>query len=79
MKGEGMSDRGRQRGGTQRTRVCECEFRYRWPEFVNCATIRGLMTTVDGAKIYLVMNGIAMLRQADKARVFTTSLTLRGS
>ena len=63
----------------KRTPLCEFEFRYTWTDFVNCPTIRGILTTGDGAKIYLVMNGIAMLRQADKARVFTTSLTLRGS
>ncbi|MDQ6883605.1 MAG: DUF3237 domain-containing protein [Candidatus Dormibacteraeota bacterium] len=47
------------------------------PDNVNCPTIRGILTTDDGGKIYLEMNGIALLRQEDKARVFTTSLSLR--
>lgn len=49
------------------------------PDNVNCPTIRGILTTTDGAKLYLEMNGIALLRSADKARVFTTSLTLRSA
>ena len=47
------------------------------PDNVNCPTIRGILTTGDGAKIYLQMNGVALLRAEDKARVFTTSLELR--
>ena len=47
------------------------------PDNVNCPAIRGILTTTDGAKIYLEMNGVALLRPADKARVFTTSLSLR--
>jgi hypothetical protein len=47
------------------------------PDSVNCPTIKGLLTTGDGARIYLEMNGIALLRPTDKARVFTTSLSLR--
>lgn len=49
----------------------------RRPDNVNMPTLRGLLETGDGAKIYVEMNGIATLRQADKARVFVTSLTFR--
>jgi hypothetical protein len=35
------------------------------------------MTTTDGAKVYVELNGIALLRKEDNARVFTTSLTMR--
>jgi hypothetical protein len=31
----------------------------------------------DGARIYVAFNGIALLRPENKARVFTTSLSLR--
>jgi hypothetical protein len=47
------------------------------PDNVNCPTVRGVLSTGDGAKVYVEMNGIALLRAADKARVFTTSLGLR--
>lgn len=47
------------------------------PDNVNCPAIRGILTTGDGARVYLEMNGIALLRAEDKARVFTTSLGLR--
>lgn len=49
----------------------------RRPDNVNMPTLRGLLETDDGAKIYVEMNGIAMLRQSDNARVFVTSLTFR--
>ncbi len=38
---------------------------------------RGIIVTDDGAKIYFEFNRIALLRPEDKARVFTTSLSLR--
>ena len=44
---------------------------------VNMPTLRGLLTTEDGATIYVEMNGIATLREVDNARVFVTSLTFR--
>lgn len=44
---------------------------------VNMPTLRGLLTTEDGAQIYVEMNGIATLRTSDEARVFTTSVTFR--
>jgi hypothetical protein len=46
---------------------------------INCPTIKGVLTTADGATVYLEMNGLSLLRAADQARVFTTSLTLRTS
>ncbi len=44
---------------------------------VNCPTLRGLLTTDDGAKAYVELNGLANLRAADNARVFVTSFTCR--
>ena len=49
----------------------------RRPDNVNCPAFRGIIATDDGAKIYFEFNGIALLRPEDKARVFTTSLSLR--
>jgi hypothetical protein len=49
----------------------------RRPDNVNCPAFRGIIVTDDGAKIYFEFNGIAVLRPEDKARVFTTSLSLR--
>ena len=47
------------------------------PDNVNCPTLRGVLQTEDGAKIYVELNGIALLRAEDNARIFTTSLSLR--
>lgn len=44
---------------------------------VNLPTLRGLLHTDDGATIYVEMDGVAMLRQADQARVFVTSVRFR--
>jgi hypothetical protein len=44
---------------------------------VNLPTLRGLLTTDDGATVYVELNGIATLRAVDQARVFVTSLTFR--
>jgi hypothetical protein len=49
----------------------------RRPDNVNMPTLRGLLTTDDGATVYVEMTGIATLRAADQARVFVTSLTFR--
>ena len=49
----------------------------RRPDNVNMPTLRGVLATDDGARIYVEMNGIATLRQSDKARVFVTTLTFR--
>lgn len=47
------------------------------PDNVNCPTVRGIIVTDEGAKIYFEFNGISLLRQEDNARVFTTALSLR--
>ncbi|GAC1319872.1 MAG: hypothetical protein NVSMB22_03610 [Chloroflexota bacterium] len=44
---------------------------------VNLPTLRGILTTDDGARIFVEMNGIATLRPADQARVFVTSVVFR--
>ena len=47
------------------------------PDNVNLPRLRGLITTDDKARIYVEMDGIALLRPEDQARVFTTSVTMR--
>jgi hypothetical protein len=49
------------------------------PDNVNLPTLRGLLDTNDGAKIYVELTGVANLRSADQARVFVTSFTFRTS
>lgn len=44
---------------------------------VNLPTLRGLMTTDDGASVWVQMDGIATLRQSDQARVFVTTFRFR--
>ena len=44
---------------------------------VNIPTLRGVLDTAEGAKIYVEMNGVAGLRPTDQARVFVTSCTFR--
>jgi hypothetical protein len=44
---------------------------------VNLPTLRGLLTTDDGATIYVTMDGVATLRESDNARVFVTSVQFR--
>ncbi len=51
----------------------------RRPDNVNMPTLRGVLDTDDGGKIFVEINGIANLREADNARVFATSLTFRTS
>jgi hypothetical protein len=47
------------------------------PDGVNTPTLRGTLTTDDGAVVWLEMDGIAVLREADDARVFLTSARFR--
>jgi hypothetical protein len=47
------------------------------PDNVNCPTVRGIIVTEEGAKIYFEFDGISLLRTEDNARVFTTALSLR--
>lgn len=49
----------------------------RRPDNVNLPTLRGLLTTHDGATVWLELDGIATLRSSDNARVFVTSCRFR--
>jgi hypothetical protein len=44
---------------------------------VNLPTLRGVLTTDDGATAWIELDGIATLREADRARVFVTSWRFR--
>jgi hypothetical protein len=44
---------------------------------VNVPTLRGVLTTDDGALVWVEMDGIATLRPSDNARVFVTTLRFR--
>ena len=44
---------------------------------VNLPTLRGVLTTDDGAQVWVEMDGIATLRVEDGARVFVTSCRFR--
>ena len=44
---------------------------------VNLPTLRGVLTTDDGVLVWVQLDGIATLRQSDKARVFVTTFRLR--
>jgi hypothetical protein len=44
---------------------------------VNVPTLRGLLTTDDGAVVWVELDGVATLRPSDGARVFVTSLRPR--
>ena len=45
------------------------------PDNVNTTTVRGTLTTADGARVFLEMNGIGIAHQ--RRRRFVTSLLLR--
>jgi hypothetical protein len=49
----------------------------RRPDNVNMPTLRGILTTDDGASIWVELDGIATLRESDGARVFTTGCRFR--
>jgi hypothetical protein len=49
----------------------------RRPDDVNMPTLRGVLTTHDGASVWIELDGIATLREADAARVFVTSCRFR--
>lgn len=49
----------------------------RRPVNVNLPTLRGVLTTDDGAAVWVELDGIATLREADGARVFVTSWRFR--
>jgi hypothetical protein len=44
---------------------------------VNLPTLRGTLTTEDGAVVWLELDGVATLRAHDGARVFVTSVRFR--
>jgi hypothetical protein len=44
---------------------------------VNLPTLRGVLTTHDGATVWLELDGIATLRPEDSARVFVTAVRFR--
>lgn len=44
---------------------------------VNLPTLRGVLTTDDGAAVWVELDGIATLRQSDGARVFVTTFRFR--
>ncbi len=47
------------------------------PDDVNLPTLRGVLTTSDGATVWLEADGVATLRAADGARVFVTTARFR--
>ena len=49
----------------------------RRPDDVNLPTLRGVLTTDDGAVLWVELDGIATLRPEDHARVFVTSFRFR--
>ncbi|MBW3651187.1 MAG: DUF3237 domain-containing protein [Actinobacteria bacterium] len=49
----------------------------RRPDNVNLPTLRGLLTTDDGAVVWLELDGVATLRPEDGARVFVTTCRFR--
>lgn len=44
---------------------------------VNLPTLRGILTTGDGAHVWVELDGIATLRREDDARVFVTTFRFR--
>ncbi len=47
------------------------------PDDVNLPTLRGILTTDDGAKIFVTMDGLSLIRPEDQARVYTATLAFR--
>ncbi len=47
------------------------------PDGVNLPTLRGMLTTHDSAKIFVVIDGMALARPADGARVIAGSMSFR--
>ena len=65
--------RGKRVGGSLRL----TNLALRRPDNVNLPTLRGLLTTDDGATIWVELDGIATLRPSDEARVFVTACRFR--
>jgi hypothetical protein len=51
----------------------------RRPDNVNIPTLRGLLTTEDGTNVWVEMDGLAMLRTGDNARVILARCSFRTS
>lgn len=49
----------------------------RRPDNVNLPTLRGVLTTDDGAVVWVELDGVATLRPEDGARVFVTTCRFR--
>ena len=49
----------------------------RRPDNVNLPTLRGVLTTDDGAVVWVELDGVATLRPSDEARVFITACRFR--
>jgi hypothetical protein len=49
----------------------------RRPDNVNLPTLRGVLSTNDGANVWVELDGVAMLRASDNARVFVTGCRFR--
>jgi hypothetical protein len=62
----------RVRGELRLTNLAE-----RRPDNVNLPTLRGVLTTDDGATVWVELDGIATLRASDEARVFVTACRFR--
>jgi hypothetical protein len=70
MEGGLMGER--LRGGLQLTNLAA-----RRADNVNLPTLRGLLTTDDGALVWIELDGVAMLRESDQARVFVAACRFR--
>ncbi|MDP8929068.1 MAG: DUF3237 domain-containing protein [Actinomycetota bacterium] len=44
---------------------------------VNLPTLRGVLETADGARVWVELDGVATLRAEDQARVFVTTFRFR--
>jgi Protein of unknown function (DUF3237) len=69
---EGFLEGERLRGALRVTNVAPMR-----PDDVNLPTVRGLLTTDDGAKVWVAMDGLALARSTDGARVVTAAITFR--
>jgi hypothetical protein len=59
-------------GGLAMTNIAQAR-----PDGINTPTLRGTLTTDDGARVWLELDGIAELRDSDDARIFVTSARFR--
>jgi hypothetical protein len=69
---EGRLAGGRLQGDLRLTNLAE-----RRVDNVNLPTLRGVLTTDDGAVIWVELDGVATLREADGARLFVTACRFR--